>query len=66
MDFKFCTDRRMTAYVLGTKPTLVPDKDEDQKGVEGGGGRRSRRRRELIIILLLLLLLPYCKLEMMI
>ena len=29
MDFKFCTDRRMTAYVLGTKPTLVPDKDED-------------------------------------
>ncbi len=36
MDFKFCTDRRMTAYVLGTKPTLVRDKDEDQKGVEGG------------------------------
>jgi hyaluronan synthase len=35
MDFKFCTDRRMTAYVLGTKPTLVRDKDEDQKGVEG-------------------------------
>ena len=38
----FCTDRRMTAYVLGTKPTLVRDKDEDQKGVEGGEGEKVR------------------------
>ena len=29
MDFKFCTDRRMTAYVLGTRPRMrenIPDK----------------------------------------
>ena len=30
----------MTAYVLGTKPTLVRDKDEDQKGVEGEEGEK--------------------------
>jgi hyaluronan synthase len=28
MEFKFCTDRRMTAYVLGTKPPL-PGKSND-------------------------------------
>jgi hyaluronan synthase len=44
MDFKFCTDRRMTAYVLGTKPTLVRDKDEGEKGGEGEveGGEKVR------------------------
>ena len=28
MDFKFCTDRRMTAYVLGTRPRM-PERDND-------------------------------------
>src|SRR5215207_1512447 len=29
MEFKFCTDRRMTAYVLGTKPPLPPGQSHD-------------------------------------
>jgi hyaluronan synthase len=29
MEFKFCTDRRMTAYVLGTKPPLPPGQSYD-------------------------------------
>ena len=41
MDFKFCTDRRMTAYVLGTKPTLVRDKDGGG-GEVGGEGEKVR------------------------
>ena len=43
MEFKFCTDRRMTAYVLGTKPPLLPsrltqsyDTNQNDHGQESG------------------------------
>jgi hyaluronan synthase len=34
MEFKFCTDRRMTAYVLGTRPPL-PDQSHESNGGNG-------------------------------
>jgi hyaluronan synthase len=43
MEFKFCTDRRMTAYVLGTNPPLLPpqltqsyDTNQNDHGQESG------------------------------
>jgi hyaluronan synthase len=44
MEFKFCTDRRMTAYVLGTKPPLPSqssdrnEQENDHKEEESGNG----------------------------
>jgi hyaluronan synthase len=34
MEFKFCTDRRMTAYVLGTRPPL-PEQSYESNGSKG-------------------------------
>ena len=41
MEFKFCTDRRMTAYVLGTKPPLPGQSYESNEGERDALGNQK-------------------------
>ncbi|MGC2563750.1 MAG: glycosyltransferase, partial [Nitrososphaeraceae archaeon] len=41
MEFKFCTDRRMTAYVLGTKPPLPGQSYESNEGERHAHGNQK-------------------------
>jgi hyaluronan synthase len=44
MEFKFCTDRRMTAYVLGTKPPLPGRSYENQEEILPEQERGNKQR----------------------
>jgi hyaluronan synthase len=47
IDFKFCTDRRLTAHVLATKPKIVSKNNNDRNAI---GNQRSINGGELSLL----------------
>src|SRR5919197_472961 len=47
VDFKFCTDRRLTAHVLATKPKIVSKNNNDRNAI---GNQRSINGGELSLL----------------
>ena len=47
MEFKFCTDRRMTAYVLGTKPPLPGQSYESNEGERDALGNQKSNNNSI-------------------
>lgn len=48
VDFKFCTDRRMTAHVLGTKPKFVTNNHKDNSNQDIGNDDYERMKTTVL------------------